>query len=326
MQEPIIIKLNKNSDDIKPLFRASQLISYPLYKYGYIRYYPITQLYIKQNIDNLTNKQKVYNIINNYDIELLKKVLNVKLENISYDFFKLYEINFIFNILKNNSSILLLNDYSKQFELYLNYNKITSFSHNINNNKFDVILANTKDNDIGDILEEQHVYNLLLSQINTISSLKNNGKFVMKLFETFTENSINILDLLCTYFDSCFIFKPLSDNYMYSTKYFIGIGYNGKKCDVSNLLKHISSLKPEQHINQLFNNYNKISINNDIYCNLNKLIGNYQYMSLNQMMTYIKNNNYFGEEYHNYHNNQIKCIENWKNIYISKTQKINFNI
>jgi hypothetical protein len=83
-------------------------------------------------------------------------------------------------------------------------------------------------------------------------------------------------------------------------------------------LEYGKSLKPDNHINQLFTNFNIKSINNDTYCNLNKLIGNYQYMTLNQMMTYIKNNNYFGEEYHSYQQNQLNQIDNWKKLYINK--------
>ena len=43
---------------------------------------------------------------------------------------------------------------------------------------------------------------------------------------------------------------------------------------------------------------------------------------INKLVTYIKENNYYGEKYHNYRNDQIESTKNWISEYYPKDKKI----
>ena len=51
---------------------------------------------------------------------------------------------------------------------------------------------------------------------------------------------------------------------------------------------------------------------------INVQIANEQQILINKMITYIKNNNYFGEKFHQYKDEQIKSSEWWINNFFSQ--------
>ena len=72
-----------------------------------------------------------------------------------------------------------------------------------------------------------------------------------------------------------------------------------------NTNKHIDDIYTNMQINSNFLNVVKF-INIDL---INK-----QQIAINKIVTFIKNNNYFGEDYHNYKDNQNKAMNIGKNI------------
>jgi hypothetical protein len=318
VNEPLIYKLKTNKLTITPKLHTSVSISYPLYKYGYSRYYPITQL---NAASKLENKQKICEIVNEYDVALLKDKLNIK-DDITLDFFKLWEIDFLFDLFKNKKSFLVLNDKDKQCYNYLKYNKHQNI-YTETKDKVDVIICNTNNNNLLDTIQEQHEYITILKQIDiVIKQLKTNGSCVLKLFESMTEVSLNFLDLLCSMFAECYIIKPLTSNQVYSEKYFVGISYISTKLDLTSIIDKLKSLKSDMHINQVLSNFNVQSNNYKTYETINKTIANNQYKVLNSMMTYVSNENYFGDAFHTYQDNQKTALDNWINIYVDKKHKV----
>ena len=55
---------------------------------------------------------------------------------------------------------------------------------------------------------------------------------------------------------------------------------------------------------------------------LNISIANNQQIMINKIVKYIKENNYYGEKYHNYRNDQIESTKKWVNEYYPSDKKI----
>jgi 23S rRNA U2552 (ribose-2'-O)-methylase RlmE/FtsJ len=102
--------------------------------------------------------------------------------------------------------------------------------------------------------KEQLHYNLILSEIYAALNLqKQNGHFILKVFDILTETSINLLYLLSISYKDVYIYKPKTSRPTNSEKYII--------CKYFNL----SDDKKEKIITQLYNLTNNIKKSNSKY-------------------------------------------------------------
>jgi len=180
--------------------------------------------------------------------------------------------------------------------------------------------------------QEQEAYSLILGEIlAAIQIQEKGGHFILKIFETFTLVTIKLIYLLSSYYDECYLYKPFFSRSSNSEKYLICKNFkydnNSKeiKTSVSILETMLKNMDTKLFVNDIFSDL-KLPIeflNMFKYININ--IANNQQVIINKMITYIKGNNYFGEEYHTYRENQINANEWWsKNFFIEKyDEKIN---
>lgn len=170
--------------------------------------------------------------------------------------------------------------------------------------------------------QEQEGYQLILGEI--IAALRvqaKNGNFVLKLFETFTILSIKMIYILSSFYTETYIYKPFFSRQSNSEKYIIckGFIYDQKK-DEALLERKIKSLE------NVLDKMSSLKFPNDIYPDLilpvdyldkfkfiNIKIANPQQIMINQIVTFIKENNYFGEKYHTYREKQIEATRWWTN-------------
>ena len=172
---------------------------------------------------------------------------------------------------------------------------------------------------INENYQEQESYQLVLGEIISALRVQNkNGSFVLKLFETFTMVSLKIIFILCSFYDESYICKPLFSRVSNSEKYVICKGFKydqvkdskfleNKITKLETILSHINSnqylqdIYPDMQLPEKF-------INEFRFINVN--IANKQQIMINRIVTYIRENNYFGEKYHE---NKQKSIEatNW---------------
>lgn len=168
--------------------------------------------------------------------------------------------------------------------------------------------------------QEQEAYPLIIGQILAgLMVQEKNGNMVIKFFETFTKVSTKIVYLLSSLYSEIYFYKPYFSRTSNSEKYLIckGFKYDQKKdknilevlySDLEKILKQFDS---EQYIIDILP---KIKVP-DKFLNMLRLfniqIANKQQKMINLIVTYIKENNYFGDKYHQYLDNHKKSIKFW---------------
>jgi len=373
----LIFNLSKNDKSNKileseELTLYSPFKSHPQFKLGYHHFIDRTReaLNITKKLDTKNEFYFVVNefetIIQDYDenIENLSKIYfnNDKIV-FGRDFYKFWELLFIFNIIDKNTKTItnITNDASdcldsivyysekilnidsskfqinnvsinqeKEFQFDKNkqnqfLNKITKKDDYINPAKFiktnkqsDIIIANSENIYSSINSKEDESYKLLLGEILVIlKSLNKNGNLILKVHDTFTSITIKIIYLLITLFDEIYIYKPLLSRLSDSEKYIICKKYRydftdkiSKKLSemIEKMMKNIDS---NEFLNDIFLD---IEIPNELendFKFINTKLVNQQQILINEIVKYIKENNYFGDKFHESKNKQIEATKWW---------------
>ena len=179
--------------------------------------------------------------------------------------------------------------------------------------------------------QEQESYPLVLGQIlSAIMVQDKDGNFVIKFFETFTGLSIKIVYLLSSLYEKCYFYKPYFSRLSNSERYMVckGFKYDQKKdkklLDVlySDLEKILKQFNSEQYIVDIFP---KMIVSKDF---INKVrlfniqISNKQQEMINLIVSYIKENNYFGDKYHQYLDSHNESIKFWINNFLPEKENL----
>jgi len=168
--------------------------------------------------------------------------------------------------------------------------------------------------------QEQEGYKLILGEIITALNVQaKDGNFILKIFESFTIPTIKLLYILSSFYNETYVYKPFFSRPSESERYIIckGFKYDQKKDStflnkriksLQNVLEEMNTLKflydiyPDLEIPQLF--LNKITF-------INFKIANQQQIIIDEIIKYIKENNYFGDKYHMFRDKQIEAIKWW---------------
>ena len=168
--------------------------------------------------------------------------------------------------------------------------------------------------------QEQESYQLLLSQI--IAALKVqaiSGSFVLKVFETFTMPTLKLIYLLSSFYKNTYIYKPFYSRPYNSEKYIICKNFQldqvkdaeQLKVKIKTLETVLAGMDTNKFVYDIFPTL-KLP---DEYLYKMKLINikiaNTQQIMINEIVKYIKENNYFGEKYHTQRDIQIKATKWW---------------
>lgn len=383
MYQPYIFKLNSGNSEIldkknKNSITLSDHINLPLISLVFNTYTHRTRnaMTITKNLDT-TNK--IYYVINpfeynilNYDesiINMTKKYFNMNnTDNVSRNFYKIWEILFMFNIVPSKMQLISL-DYDQSFITaiinfreklndgikndniyYLTSNKDTKkisnliniITHNENDLSFinslktkkingNLITANIKVKWNENNIQEQEAYIILLYKI--IINLKlqeESGTFIIKIYDIYTMVTVKILYLLSSFYEETYIYKPYLSRISNTEKYVIckNFKYKQNSTELNNKIKIFEDLynviieNPKKYIYDIFPNLivdpeyiNKIKF-------INIKLNNLQLIMINEIIKYIKENNYFGEKYHIYRNNQIEASKWWLNFFFPVSNNI----
>jgi len=172
--------------------------------------------------------------------------------------------------------------------------------------------------------QEQEAYSLIFGEI--LAALKiqaKNGNFVLKIFETFTVVTIKMIYLLTLYYEEVIIYKPYFSRNTNSEKYIICKKFKydwvkdkdflNKKINM--LDKTLDLMDTKQFVVDIFPKFNIPNNNLDVFKYINTMIANTQQIMINKLVQYIKSNNYFGDDYHMYRENQILATKWWISTY-----------
>ena len=176
--------------------------------------------------------------------------------------------------------------------------------------------------------QEQEAYKLVLGEIIAALRTQNKGgHFVLKLFETFTISSLKMIYILKSFYGESYICKPLFSRESNSEKYIVCKNFKfDQKSDKKVLDSKISKLEyilenipddlylqdifPDMDLPQKF-------VNDIRFINIE--IANKQQIMINKIVIYIKNNNYYGDKYHEYKENQIDATNWWIKTFFTKS-------
>lgn len=176
--------------------------------------------------------------------------------------------------------------------------------------------------------QEQEAYILILGEIITALNVQaKNGSFVIKIFESFTMITIKLLYLISSFYEECYVYKPFFSRSSNSEKYLIckGFKYDPNSKDLQTIIKNLESILSKDNsnlfVNDIFTNLEVPEEFTNIIKYINIEIVNRQQVIINKIITYIKGNNYFGEEFHNYKDEQIKANIWWRENFFVSQQK-----
>ena len=176
-------------------------------------------------------------------------------------------------------------------DLY-NYDDVTNFKNKVDN-KCHIVTADGGFDYSSDFNgQELNSSRIIYSEIAVaLNMLKKNGHFIIKLFDLFSLNSIQFMQLLNNSFEKVYIFKPETSRPANSEKYIICMNFldNLSEEIKSQLLKNIqdwdNNIDDENYV--IFKNF---KISNELFYNLDHFNKNYidfQIKSINSILDII---------------------------------------
>jgi hypothetical protein len=358
---PIIVELKKiesNILDYDADIKFSTNIDYPRGEYGFHHYVHSNKSKLEQ-LNMFEGKKKIYlvfnrfeNNIDNYDetiTETSKKFFKDKQEIVDKNFYKLWEMLLMFNLINiedDKFNSLHIGETDKSFtqattyfrELFckkelLKNDKYYCVNSNDLNNKFanskiEVINTDKISNKSSFITidcniafsnentQEQDYFKIVIPNIITaLKSQKKNGNLVCKIFETFTKTSLKLISILSSSFEKVYFVKPLTSRLIDSEKYIICMNFNDK-----NTKKMDDLLKKLNNKNKLVDIFTEYEIPTSIIptiIEINKRLSNKQLESIGKTMAFISKEIYSGDEYHEKNAEQIEGTKYWTSMFLS---------
>ena len=193
---------------------------------------------------------------------------------------------------------------------------IKLFGGKFSDKKADLITADGGFDWVNENVQEQEAFKLLLGQIIAALNIqKKGGHFVCKFYESFANTTSKLINLLGSFYEKIHLVKPLTSRKSSSEKYAVCINYldakdNSKKIEqLEKLLEEMNRKNinlvdffPEYHITD---NYKAALITT------NTKIANKQFIAINEIVDFIKKQNYRGDEYQKRRNMQIDASKYW---------------
>jgi 23S rRNA U2552 (ribose-2'-O)-methylase RlmE/FtsJ len=319
-------------------------------------------------IKDFENKKKVYLVTNPFELEIdkyensiknkIESELNIKDKIVSDDFYKLWEIMFMFDLfdtsdiscahfLENGSNIQSIINFREKYyktkdkHYLLKYEnfKENKFLNETNKNisilngtdsikeKVELITIGssvTYENDNENTIESEYHIPLLKNIINSVKIQKKGGSLVIKVFETYTDVTAKILSILISLYDKVFITKPMTSKPSQTEKYIVCSGF--KLSDSSGVLKKLEKIEevinrnPKLKLSDLFMDYEidfKLKIR---LIKINQLISNLVFKSLGKIVNFINSQDYYGDTYEKYRDEQIDANKFWLDTFLPEAK------
>jgi hypothetical protein len=185
------------------------------------------------------------------------------------------------------------------------------------NNLADLVTADGSKYIYDNNFKEQESYIMIFGEIVAAINVQNKGgDFILKIFDTFTDISIKMLYILSMFYEDIYIYKPLTSLESDEEKYIVCKNFKYSQKDITKELKYLTEMLENMNTDKFIDDIiTKFTVPNEfisvIKFNNIELI-NKQQITINKIVTFIKNNNYYGEDYHNYKDNQEKAHKFWK--------------
>lgn len=241
----------------------------------------------------------------------------------------------VYTLAENNKDTIEISDSIKkelQSQIQINENNksgdirdYTSFSNvlKVNKAKYDVITADggwyTKYKMYN---QEKELFKLKLCEVIwAISFQKENGSFIWKVFDTFTDISKEIIQLISIMYENVYMFKPYISRTSNSEKYIVATNFkmNDKTKEIIRVLQNAWKDMEKQNINSISSLIelpkNDVTKNwLTMFATYNNKILLHQYEKIDEILNIIEinNNNEISENLkQKYIEHQTKIAKNW---------------
>lgn len=173
------------------------------------------------------------------------------------------------------------------------------------------------------ITQEQESFRLILSQIlEALYSQEKNGNYICKLYETYTNTGSKLIPILSGFYSEIYITKPLISQSWKSEKFIICLGFKSDKTTDNKIskLEYILDQLDNSKYNlvELFPDYKFSDELKSSLIAINIEISTKQFIIINQIVEYIKKQNYRGDEYQSFREQQIKSSDYFTDLYFPK--------
>ena len=196
------------------------------------------------------------------------------------------------------------------------------------NNLADLVTADGSKYIYDENFKEQESYILIFGEIVAALSVQNKGgNFVLKMFDTFTETSVKMIYILSMFYENTYVYKPFTSLDSDDEKYIVCKNFKFNQKDIVKELKYLTEILDKMNTDKFIDGIiSKLNIP-QTFLNTMKFVNieliNKQQITINKIVTFIKNNNYFGEDYHNYKNNQDNAHKFFKNYFYNEKMASN---
>tara|TARA_Y100000389_G_C17471366_1_gene531525 strand:- start:1260 stop:2432 length:1173 start_codon:yes stop_codon:yes gene_type:complete len=220
--------------------------------------------------------------------------------------------NKIDNFLSNNKNIQLIYGPKKDGNLYFRHN-LDYIKSNFKN-KMDFITADGGfDYSVDFNKQEENSINLIFCEvIYALTLQKQGGSFILKVFDIFHSNTIEILYILSYFYDRVYIYKPLTSREANSEKYLICINF-----DLKSNYENIMTKLTDGFINLDVQKVNKI-LNHDLNCyflnkvqEINAIYGQQQIEKILTTVNYIHDESSLKEKLNKIKKVNIEKCKKW---------------
>ena len=339
--------------------KFSEYADYPKSSVGFQHFIHAMKNDAIKELQIFENKKKVYEVLNpfelsidNYNESILdkgKKYFENK--ELSTDFYKLWEMLFMFDMinLESNFTSAHLGDDSdsnpflestKSYRnLFGNKNLIKNDKHykidNINED-VDFITVNYNINDINNFINtnEQDFYKDIIDYILIIiKNQKKDGTFVLKLTELYTSISIKLITIISSLYNRVYLCKPLTSRSSSSEKFIVAQGFKYSKSDsklkdiITIMEKMQNKIKENKklHISDIFSSYDIDPEMKVRMIQFNDLLENKQFKAIGQILTFIASQNFYGDLYQKSREEQILASKFWTDLFLMSASEYKQN-
>lgn len=334
MENLFVYKLPKtNYENIDADITFSASPNLPLISLGFHNFINRTETTFKTIISQIESSNDFYNIVlpydsntANYDDNIINKTKEFLKVDVDNNLLIIWEILFLFDLI-NKKEISCLSLENEDFNIGVKQ-YITKLT-DIKKQKINSIKLKDKSKSNADLIvcnfshdEEYKNYIILLQQLLISQKYQNSkGSLVIKLSGTYTLQTLKLIYILISFYEESYIYKPLLSKASNSDKYLICKNFKSKNDKlIYNIEKIIVSYK-DKYIFDIFLSLilPREFINSFKFINIK--IANYFQIILNDIIIYIKENNYFGDKYHSYKKKQIENSIFWINNFLQNKNK-----
>lgn len=166
----------------------------------------------------------------------------------------------------------------------------------------------------GQVTEEQVTFKTIVNEIYIcLKTLNSGGTLVCKCGETYTRCMCEMIYMLSTMFENIYVVKPCASHLSSADRFIVCKNFNNKSKNINNIDTIFTSINKNdgEYIASIFPNmdFDKIFLHEMI--SLNTEIANNQMIGANDIVRFVNSNNYFGDEYNDRRNEQIRASVYW---------------